>query len=70
MRLPADLASMLQTTMVGLFHHCCVLCFFYSWKSDFGWIWREVQVSMDYAVENSLDIVSGGGGGGGGGWQS
>lgn len=28
-----------------------------SWVSDFGWIWREVQVSFDYAVENSLDIA-------------
>lgn len=25
--------------------------------SDFGWIWREVQVSFDYAIENSLDIA-------------
>lgn len=36
---------------------CCLLlaC---SWVSDYGWLWREVPVSIDYGIENALDSVS------------
>lgn len=46
-----------QGSLTAVFAACCLLLVC-SWISYYGWLWREVPVSIDYGIENALDSVS------------